>query len=72
MRYEIEISGQLDHRWSGWFGGLALEQPAAHRTRLVGDLTDQAALHGELGQLRDLGLEIVSVVRVNPDPSAAS
>ena len=65
MRYEIHVGTTLDHNWSQWFDGLAIERVADDRTRLVGHVEDQAALHGVLTRVRDLGLEIISVARVD-------
>ena len=67
MRYAIQIGAALDQDWSQWFAGMDLEPVAGDRTRLVGHLEDQAALHGVLARVRDLGLEIISVVRVDDD-----
>lgn len=67
MRYEIHVAAGLDRNWSDWFDGLQVEQVSDTRTRLVGPVADQAALHGVLNQVRDLGLEIISVIRVDDD-----
>lgn len=62
MRYEIKVEGVLDESWTTRFAGLTLS--ADERTTvLAGDLADQAALHGVLDLIRDLGLVIVSVRR---------
>ncbi len=63
MRYEIRVAAGLDERWSQWFAGMRLEPLEDATTRLIGDVPDQAALHGVLAQVRDLGLEIITVVR---------
>lgn len=65
MRYEICVEASLDQSWSQWFTGMAIERDSDNRTRLIGDVVDQAALHGVLAQVRDLGLEVISVVRVD-------
>ncbi len=62
-RYEIRVKGQLDPRWADWFEGLSLTHAADGTTVLVGVVADQAALHGLLQRIRDLGLPLVSVTR---------
>ena len=64
--YEIRLLGRLDARWSAWFEGLTLTTGADGMTLLTGPVTDQAALHGHLARLRDLGLPLVSVTQVDP------
>ncbi len=61
--YEIRLQGRLDPRWSGRFGGMALTTGDGF-TLLTGAVVDQAALHGLLHQLRDIGLVLVSVNQV--------
>ena len=68
--YEIGIQGRLDERWSTWFGGMTLDTTSSGATVLRGLIVDQAALHGLLSRLRDLGLPLVSVHRV-PKPDDA-
>lgn len=58
--YRVRIRGQLGPQWSAWFGGLEVESRPDGDTTLTGRL-DQAALHGLLARLRDLGLAIVSM-----------
>jgi hypothetical protein len=65
--YEIRLQGNLDQRWSAWFDGLTLTAGADGTTTLRGPVVDQAALHGLLQRLRDLGLPLLSVARVEPD-----
>ncbi len=62
--YEIRIKGHLDDRWANWFEGLTLSREDNGETRLTGPVTDQTALHGLLRKVRDLGLPLVSVVRI--------
>jgi hypothetical protein len=69
--YEIRIKGHLDDRWAGWFEGLTLTQEANGETLLSGSVVDQAALHGLLRKVRDLGLPLVSVMEVDPKPATA-
>jgi hypothetical protein len=59
--YEIRIQGRLDDRWASWFDNMSLETEAGSVTVLRGHLIDQAALHGLLSRLRDLGLPLISV-----------
>jgi hypothetical protein len=70
--YEVCLQGRLDDRWATWFDGMALTtspDPTGDgvRTVLRGPVVDQAALHGLLARLRDIGLPLVSVTRVDPD-----
>ncbi len=64
--YEIRIKGHLDDRWADWFEGLTFTLVRDGTTLLDGPLIDQAALHGVLNRIRDLGLPIISVQRVRP------
>lgn len=65
--YEIRIKGHLDGRWAVRFDGLAVRHEADGTTVLSGRITDQAALHGLLQRVRDLGVPLVSVTRIQPD-----
>jgi hypothetical protein len=67
IRYEIRVEGVLDARWSTWFEGMHLRTNADQTTTIVGPVSDQAALHGLLGKVRDLGLPLIAVCRVGPD-----
>ena len=62
--YRLRVSGHLDDRWSEWLGGLAVQRQADGTTVLVGPVVDQAALHGVIVRIRDLGLPLLSVNRV--------
>ena len=66
-RYELRVRGHLDARWTSWFEGLGLAQLSDGTTAIHGTVADQAALHGLLQKLRDLGLPIVSVAQTDPD-----
>lgn len=70
MRYEISVEAELDPSWSEWFDMQIIAAPGNH-TVLTGDLEDQAALHGVLARVRDLGLVVISVVRIDPTPEEA-
>lgn len=69
--YQIRISGHLGCDWSGWFEGLTISPQANGDTLLTGPVVDQAALHGLLKQVRDLGLPLLSVTHVKPGQSDA-
>jgi hypothetical protein len=62
--YEIRVEGRLGADWSSWFDGLAVETMPNGETILRGPVADQAALHGILVRIRNLGLPLVSVQRV--------
>jgi hypothetical protein len=64
--YEIRIKGHLDDRWRDWFGGLTITLEEDGNTLITGPVVDQAALHGLLKKVRDLGMPLVSVNFVNP------
>ena len=68
MRYEIRVQGILDESWSVWFGGLTVRSEGEDLTLIVGIVPDQAALHGLLTKINDLGLALVSVHRIG-DPA---
>ena len=70
--YEIRIKGHLDDRWAAWFGGLTLTLEDNGDTLLTGPVVDQAALHGLLRKVRDLGMPLLSVNRVKPGEADAS
>ena len=63
-RYEIRVAGLLDSRWSAWFDGLQVSDDG-EETVISGLLTDQPALHGLLAKIRDLGLCLISVRRLD-------
>ena len=65
-RYEIRLKGHLDSRWTAWFDGLTLTHDSDGTTIIRGLVADQAALHGLLQKVRDLGLPLVSVTQVEP------
>ena len=67
VRYEIRVKGHLDTRWAAWFDGLALSHGSDGTTLLRGPVVDQAALHGLLSRVRDLGLPLIAVTQVDPN-----
>jgi hypothetical protein len=67
MVYQIRIKGHLGTEWSGWFDGLTITLEDDGDTLLTGQVVDQAALHGLLKKVRDLGMPLVSVIRIDPD-----
>lgn len=64
--FEIRLQGQLDTRWAGWFDGLTITQTEEGDTLLTGPVADQAALHGLLKKVRDLGIPLRSVSQITP------
>lgn len=70
-RYEILVQGALDARWSAWFEGLRVTSDAGGETTITGPVPDQAALHGLLAKVRDLGLPLMAVRRLEPDRRTA-
>ena len=65
-RYEIRLAGHLHPRWTAWFDGLTLTHEKDGTTVLRGPIADQAALHGVLQKVRDLGVPLISVNDVDP------
>ena len=70
--YQIRLKGHLGPRWTDWFEGLTLTPADNGDTLLTGQVADQAALHGLLKKVRDLGMPLISVVRVEPSEADAS
>ena len=64
--YEIRLKGHLDDRWAEWFADLVITLEDDGNTVLTGPVVDQAALHGLLKKVRDLGMPLVSVSPVEP------
>jgi hypothetical protein len=70
MVYQIRIKGHLDRRWTEWFDGLTITLEDNGDTLLTGPVVDQAALHGLLRKVRDLGIPLLSVVRSEQEKRA--
>ncbi len=70
-RYEIKIKGHLDENWADWFEGLTFTYGSDATTTLSGEILDQAALHGLLKKIRDLGIPLISAVRIEPGQADA-
>ena len=66
ITYEIKIEGLVDGLWTEWFDGMTITHEDDSVTILIGELQDQSALHGVLDRIRDLGLNLISVRRVDP------
>ena len=70
--YQIRIKGHLGPQWRDWFGGLAITLEDDGDTLLTGPVVDQAALHGLLRKVRDLGMPLISAIRIRPGQANAS
>ena len=66
-QYEIRVKGHLGHRWAAWFDGLSLTALDDGTTVISGPVVDQAALHGLLHKLRDVGVPLISLTQLLPD-----
>jgi hypothetical protein len=64
--YRIRLQGHLDRQWTDWFEGLTITLEDNGETILTGPVVDQAALHGLLKKVRDLGMPLLSVTRIQP------
>ena len=71
-RYELRLKGHLDARWAERFDGLSFSHERNGTTILSGPVVDQAALHGLLRTVRDLGLPLLSVLHIGPEPANGS
>lgn len=69
--YQIRIKGHLGRQWTNWFGGLTITLEDNGETLLTGPVVDQAALHGLLRKVRDVGMPLLSVSRVEPGQAEA-
>lgn len=61
LKIIIQVKGNIDRQWSGWFGGLTISHPNPAETLLSGIVVDQSALYGIIARLRDLSLQLISV-----------
>lgn len=68
--YQIVVKGHLDHEWSAWFDGLTITRTESGETILTGPLVDQTALHGVLIKIRDSGLPLLRLSRIEPEKDA--
>jgi hypothetical protein len=68
--YEICVKGVLDEHWSGWLGDLTIVPQLSGETLLTGPVRDQAALHGLIIKIRDMGLPLLSIKRMDADSPA--
>jgi hypothetical protein len=68
MKYQVRIEGELGPKWADWFSGAAISREADGVTLLTCAVADQAALHGLLRKLRDLGLPLLSINRIDDCP----
>ena len=66
MVYQIRVKGHLGPRWAHWFGDMTITLEDNGDTLLSGPVVDQAALHGLLMKVRDLGMPLISAIRVEP------
>jgi len=71
-QYEIRVKGHLGHRWAAWFDGLSLTVLDNGTTVISGPVVDQAALHGLLDKLRDVGIPLLSLTQLAPGAPAPS
>jgi len=65
VAYQLRVAGHLDQHWSAWFGDLDLAHEEDGTTSLTGAIADQAALHGLLVKIRDLGVTLITVTVVD-------
>ena len=70
--YQIRVTGHLGREWSDWFDGLSITLQDNGETLLTGPVVDQAALHGLLRKVRDLGMVLLSVMCMQPGQGDAS
>ena len=71
-QYTIRLQGHLDDEWTAWFDGLTITRTENGETVLSGSVVDQAALHSLLRKVRDLGLPLLAVSRIEPGSAGTS
>jgi hypothetical protein len=71
MVYQIRVTGHLGPQWTDWFEGLSITLEDNGETLLTGPVVDQATLHGLIRKVRDLGLPLLAVIRLQPDQADA-
>jgi hypothetical protein len=71
VKYEIRIDDGLDEHWTAWFDGVQIANEPNGVIVITGTVTDQGALHGFLAKVRDLGLSLISVRRLDAEPPAS-
>ena len=69
ITYEIRVEGLIDELWAEWFEGMRIDYANDAETILLGELKDQTALHGVLDRIRDLGLNLISLKRIDGSQS---
>ena len=67
VQYEIRVEGHLEPRWEAWFDGLTLTRGDDGTTVIRGPVVDQAALHGVIQKLRDLGIPLIALTQLRPE-----
>jgi hypothetical protein len=72
VKYEIRLEGSLDDGWTAWFDGMQITNEPDGVTVIAGVVADQAALHGLLTKVRDLGLPLSSARRIDAEPDRRS
>jgi hypothetical protein len=72
MVYQIRIKGHFGHQWTDWFGNLSIFLEGNGDTLITGPVPDQAALHGLLKKIRDLGAPLISIIRSEPEQTNVS
>ena len=70
--YQIVLQGHVSQQWSDWFAGFTITLDERGQTILTGPVIDQVALHGVLKKIRDLGLPLIAINRLDPDEEASS
>jgi hypothetical protein len=67
VQYELRVKGVLSDAWAPWFDGMRIASDQHGETTIAGSVADQAALHGLIAKIRDLGLELLAVRRTGAD-----